>query len=77
MFNESFSLRGDGVLRYQERLCVPNVDDLRNQILEEPHGSHYSIHPGSTKMFHDLSEVFFVGCLEKVHGGIGCNVSKL
>ena len=38
--NELFSLRG-GVLMYQERLCVPNVDDLRNQILEEAHGSHY------------------------------------
>ncbi|WMV38162.1 hypothetical protein MTR67_031547 [Solanum verrucosum] len=26
---ESFSLGGDGVLHYQVRLCVPNVDDLR------------------------------------------------
>ncbi|KAH0650460.1 hypothetical protein KY284_030372 [Solanum tuberosum] len=26
---EAFSLGGDGVLRYQVRLCVPNVDDLR------------------------------------------------
>ena len=37
--NESFSLRWDGVLRYQGRLCVPNVDDLRNRILEKAHGS--------------------------------------
>ena len=43
--NESFSLGRDSVLRYQERLCVPNVDDLRNRILEEAHGSLYSIHP--------------------------------
>ena len=26
---ESFSKGGDGVLRYQGRLCVPNVDGLR------------------------------------------------
>ena len=32
-FNESFSLQGDGVLRYQGRLCVPNIDGLRNRIL--------------------------------------------
>ena len=31
--NESFSLGGDDVLRYQGRLCVLNVDCLRNPIL--------------------------------------------
>ncbi|WMV41422.1 hypothetical protein MTR67_034807 [Solanum verrucosum] len=30
---EAFSQGGDGVLRYQGHLCVPNVDDLREQIL--------------------------------------------
>ncbi|WMV41068.1 hypothetical protein MTR67_034453 [Solanum verrucosum] len=29
---EAFSQGGDGVLRYQGRLCVPNVDDLREQM---------------------------------------------
>ena len=53
-YNESFSQRGDGVLRYQGRLCVPNVDDLRRQIMEEAYGSLYSIHLGVTKMYHDL-----------------------
>ena len=55
----SHSPWGDSVLRYQERLCVPNVEGLRNRILDEAHGSRYSIHPGSTKMFHDLQEVFW------------------
>ena len=50
---------GDGVLRYQGRLCVPNVEDLRKQILEEAHGSRYSIHPGATKMYHDLRVVYW------------------
>ena len=45
--NDSFSLGEDDVLRYQNRLCVPNVDNLRNQIHEESHGSRYSIHPVS------------------------------
>ena len=52
-------------MRYQGRLCVPNVDDLRNRILEEAHGSCYSIHPGSTKMYHELREVFWQGRLMK------------
>ena len=34
-----FIPRGDGVLRYQGTLCVPDVDDLRSQIFEEDHGS--------------------------------------
>ena len=56
---EGFSLKGDGVLRYQDRLCVPDIDGLREFILEEAHGSRYSIHPSSTKMNHGLKEHFF------------------
>ena len=36
-----------------------NVDKLRSRILEEAHRVHYSINPGSTKMYHDLREVFW------------------
>ncbi|XP_070045325.1 uncharacterized protein [Nicotiana tomentosiformis] len=44
----------DGVLWIQGRICVPNVDGLRELILEVAHSSWYSIHPGATKMYHDL-----------------------
>ena len=37
---------------------MPNVDDLRNWILEKAHSSCNSIHPISTNMYHDLREVF-------------------
>ena len=52
-------------MRYQGRLCVPNVDVLRNRILEEAHWSRYSIHPGSTKMYHNLRDVFWWEGLKK------------
>ncbi|WMV25596.1 hypothetical protein MTR67_018981 [Solanum verrucosum] len=55
---EVFSLGGDGVLHYQGRLCFPNVGELRQQVLTEAHDSKYSIHPGATKMYRDLREVF-------------------
>ena len=42
---EAFSLKVDGILRYQDRLCVLNIDGLKELILEEAHGSKYSIHP--------------------------------
>ena len=57
--NESLSRAGDGVLRYQGKFCVPNVDNLRNWILEEAYGARYSIHSGYTKMYHDFREVFW------------------
>ena len=52
-------------MRYQGRLCVPNVDWWRNRIHEEAHRSHYIIHLGSTKMHHDLREVFWWEGLKK------------
>ena len=38
---------------------------MRNQILKEAHGSRHSIHWGSTKMYHDLREVFWWDGLKK------------
>ena len=40
------------------KVMLPNVEDLRNRILEEAHGSCYSIHHGSTNMNNELREVF-------------------
>ncbi|WMV46420.1 hypothetical protein MTR67_039805 [Solanum verrucosum] len=62
---ETFFQGRDGVLRYQGRFCVPNVDDLRDQILSEAHSSQYSIHPESTKMYHDLREVYWWDGMKK------------
>ena len=56
--NDSFALGGDDILRYQDRLCVPDVDDLQTRIIAEAHGSIYSIHPGSTKKYHDLKQIY-------------------
>ena len=56
---EVFSQRGDGVLCYQGRLCVLDVGELRQYILVETHNSRYSIHPGATKMYLNLREVYW------------------
>ncbi|TMW94998.1 hypothetical protein EJD97_009503 [Solanum chilense] len=55
----------DGILRCQGRLCVPNVDELRDRILEEANGSCYSIHPCSIKMYHDLREIYWWESLKR------------
>ncbi|WMV33819.1 hypothetical protein MTR67_027204, partial [Solanum verrucosum] len=56
---------GDGVLRYQGRLCVQRVDELQESIMKEAHRSRYSIHPGSTKMYHDLRETYWWSSMKK------------
>lgn len=49
----------DGVLRMNGRLSVPNVGELREQGMSEAHSSSYSIFPGSTKMYKDLSDIYW------------------
>ena len=46
-------------LKYQGILCVPDVDDLRVWIIEEAHGTRYSIHQVSNKMYYDLREIYW------------------
>ena len=54
-----FSNFKDGALRFDSRFCVPNDPLIKKEILEEAHYSPYTIHPGSTKMYHDLRENFW------------------
>jgi hypothetical protein len=44
------------MLWFKERLVVPQREALKKKILDEAHMSRYFIHPGSTKMYHDLRQ---------------------
>jgi hypothetical protein len=54
-----FHLDNKGILWFKNRLVVPKVPTLRQQILDESHTSRYSIHPGSNKMYQDLKSRFW------------------
>jgi hypothetical protein len=41
---------------FKNRICVFEIDSLRETILKEAHDSNYSIHPGSIKMYQDLKQ---------------------
>ncbi|XP_070003276.1 uncharacterized protein [Nicotiana sylvestris] len=58
-------LKGVEVLRYNGRLCVPDIAGLRDMIMLEAHYSWYSIHPRSTKMYHDVKEVYWWNDMKK------------
>jgi hypothetical protein len=49
----------EGTLWFKERLVVPRRETLKKKILDEVHTLRYSIHPGSTKMYHDLRQQFW------------------
>jgi hypothetical protein len=49
----------EGTLWFKGRLVVPRRESLKKMILDEAHTSRYSIHPGSTKMYHDVRQQFW------------------
>ena len=53
---ENFSITQDGMLTMRDRVCVPNVKDLRKLIMEKAHCSAYAMHPESTKMYRIINK---------------------
>jgi len=51
---KDFVIGSDGVLRFRGRVCIPKDLEVKAMILEERHKSCFSMHPGLTKMSHDL-----------------------
>jgi hypothetical protein len=44
---------------FEDRLVVPKNRDLKKRILDEAHLSKFSMHPGSTNMYHDLKPLYW------------------
>jgi hypothetical protein len=49
----------EGVLWFKDRMVVSKEATLKKKILDKAHTLRYSIHPGSTKMYHDLRQQFW------------------
>ena len=52
--NKGWAIHIDGSLQYRGRVVVPQLTDLREEILREFYCSRFAVHPGSTKMYRDL-----------------------
>jgi hypothetical protein len=48
-----------GTVWFKNRICVPEIKELRDTILKEAHDSAYSIHPGSTKLYQDFKQRYW------------------
>ncbi|XP_075098822.1 uncharacterized protein LOC142175739 [Nicotiana tabacum] len=62
---EEVTISDDSVLRLQGRLCVPNVDGLRETILEKAHSSRFLFNLGSMKMYCDLRQHYWRRLIKK------------
>ena len=59
MGDEGWAIHIDGSLRYRGRVVVPQRTDLRKEILREFYRSQFAVHPGGTKMYHDLRREYY------------------
>ena len=57
--DEGWAIHTDGSLQYRGQVVVPQLTDLRKEILREFHCSRFSMHPGDTKMYHDLRRQYY------------------
>ena len=53
-----FNFDNEGVLWISGRLWVPDVENLRDEILEEAYYVAYSVHPSYTKMYHNIKDFY-------------------
>jgi hypothetical protein len=61
-----FGIDEQGMLLYKKHICVPEVKEIKKLILHEAHDSTYSIHLGSTKMYHDLKSRYWCYGMKRV-----------
>ena len=54
-----FQIRDDDMIVKGQRMCVPEYDELKRDIMEVAHSSAYAMHPGSTKMYRTLKEHYW------------------
>ena len=54
-----FRIDLEGIVWFKHRLCVPDVQIIKDVILKECHESAYSIHPRGTKMCQDLKDRYW------------------
>ena len=70
---KELSCSKEGILKFNSRLYITNIDELRCEIIEEAYCSTYAIHSESTKMYRTLKESYW---WREIKGDIAESVSK-
>lgn len=56
---ENFSIDNYDCLRFCNRICVPDVSELREIILHKAHDSHFALYLRGTKIYCNLRESYW------------------
>ena len=51
---EGWSIYSNGGIYFFNKLCLPKEAQEKEEVMKEAHQSRFTIHPGETKMYHDL-----------------------
>ena len=63
--DEGWTVHANGSLRYRGRVVVPQLTDLREEILREFHCSLFAVHLGGTKMYQDLRHQYYCSGIKR------------
>ena len=55
----NYSIEYYGSLLYKNRLCVPNVQELKKKLMYESHNTIFTMHLGGNKMYQDLKQNYW------------------
>ncbi|XP_069155705.1 uncharacterized protein [Solanum lycopersicum] len=58
-------LKDSMLIKMNDSFTLEDVDDLRTNIVTKAHGSRYSLHPGSTKMYRDIKKIYWWDDMKK------------
>ena len=61
----NFVIGKNGALMINNRICIPRVDKLREEIMEEAHNAPYSMHLGTTKMYQTIKTHYWWPTIKK------------
>ena len=57
--DEGWTIHIDSSHQYRGQVVVPQLTDMREEILREFHCSRYVVHPSGTKMYCDLRRQYY------------------
>ena len=62
--DDKFSVH-QGILKLNNRICMPDVNNLKQKILHEVHYAPYNVDTRATKMYHDVKAIYWWNRLKK------------
>ena len=49
----------DDTLKFKNWLCIPHVGGFRRELLKYFHNSRFTVHPGGTKMYSNMKQLYW------------------